>query len=59
MSTELATVGAGYLGCALVRLAIHVAAASPGGHRIPVMQGHLPALDHGVMDPAPAEERTS
>jgi hypothetical protein len=26
---ELATVGAGYLGYALVRLAIHVAAASP------------------------------
>jgi DNA-binding CsgD family transcriptional regulator len=26
----------------------------PGGHRIPVMRGHLPAVDHGVMDPAPA-----
>ena len=26
----------------------------PGGHRIPVMRSHLPALDHGVMDPAPA-----
>ena len=23
------------------------------GHRIPVMRGHLPARDHGVMDPAP------
>ena len=23
-------------------------------HRIPVMRSHLPALDHGVMDPAPA-----
>ncbi len=29
------------------------ARASPGGHRIPVMRGYLPALDHGVMDPAP------
>jgi len=27
---------------------------SPGGHRIPVMPGHLPACDHGGMDPAPA-----
>src|SRR5271169_2353 len=26
----------------------------PGGHRIPVMRPHLPAPDHGVMDPAPA-----
>src|SRR5260370_36804813 len=34
------------------------ARASPGGHPIPVMRGYLPALDHGVMDPAPAEERT-
>jgi hypothetical protein len=25
----------------------------PGGHRIPVRRGHLPARDHGVMDPAP------
>jgi len=30
------------------------ARASPGGHRIPVIRGHLPARDHGVMDPAPA-----
>ena len=30
------------------------ARASPGGHRIPVMRGHLPALDHGAMDPTPA-----
>src|SRR6266700_209456 len=30
------------------------ASASPGGHRIPVIRGHLPARDHGVMDPAPA-----
>jgi hypothetical protein len=34
------------------------ARASPGGHRIPVRRDHLPALDHGAMDPAPAEERT-
>jgi len=27
---ELATIGAGYLGCALVRLAIHVAAGENG-----------------------------
>jgi hypothetical protein len=27
---------------------------SPGGHLIPVMPGHLVALDHGLMDPAPA-----
>jgi hypothetical protein len=24
------------------------------GHLIPVIRGHLPARDHGVMDPAPA-----
>jgi hypothetical protein len=24
------------------------------GHRILVMRGHLPARDHGLMDPAPA-----
>ena len=29
-------------------------ARQPGGHRIPVMRGHLPARDHGVMDMAPA-----
>ena len=30
------------------------ARASPGGHRIPVMRGHLPAPHHGRMDPEPA-----
>ena len=30
------------------------ASASPGGHPIPVIRAHLPARDHGVMDPAPA-----
>jgi len=25
-----------------------------GGHRIPAMPAHLVALDHGLMDPAPA-----
>ena len=29
------------------------AARQPGGHQIPVMRGHLPARDHGVMDMAP------
>src|SRR5216684_6675778 len=30
------------------------APASTGGHRIPVIRTHLPARDHGVMDPASA-----
>ena len=29
-------------------------AHKPGGHRILVMRSHLLAVDHGVMDPAPA-----
>jgi hypothetical protein len=28
------------------------ARGSPGGHRIPVIRAHLPAGNHGVMDPA-------
>jgi hypothetical protein len=37
-----------------VRQMTVVADALPDGHRIPVMRGHLPARDHGGMDPAPA-----
>ena len=28
-------------------------ATPAGSHRIPAMRAHLPALDHGLMDPAP------
>ena len=50
--------GAGVLGMAtrapLYRLPAVGGTRWPGGHRILVMRSHLPAVDHGVMDPAPA-----